>query len=331
MPNDPWYSCLPSCETLVPCGQGRHVVRWEAGQLRLTEHPDAEAELVLAALGGDKAGCVQLAEAWERHTRDLSVLAVGPRGPADEITVTWADVEAAAQAGSRGGPAMFRPGPGLRRPVRQLAVPPAAAASHSARQRQADEEMERAAERRNDMLSLLALGYGFGVRLAGQVAAAHAGAPEAGGPDAGGPDAGGPEAGGPEAGVRPALVAAITGRLALVAEEWLGIEPDQVAVSLHGGPGWGQTELTGRGTQRRLQVSLPASWLARVWACGLALTGGHLVVAVDRAGWPDARVLALRAPGNEPVRLDVHARPDGGGDGGKDGIGGPADAPHWEV
>ncbi len=308
MPNDPWYGCLPSCETLAPCGQGRHVVRWEAGQLRLPEHPDAGAELVLAALGGDKAGCVQLAEAWGRHTRDLSVLAVGPRGPADEITVSWEDVEAAAQTGARGGAAMFRPGPALRRPARQLAVPPAIAASHSARQRQADEEMERARERRNDMLSLLALGYGFQIRLAGQVAAAHAGAPEAGAP---------------EASVRPALVAAITGRLALVAEQWIGIDPDQVAVSLHPGPGWGQAELTGHGAQRRLQVSLPASWLARVWACGLALTGGHLVVAVDRAGWPDARVLALRAPGNEPVRLDVHAR--------EDGQDGPAGTPHWEV
>jgi len=154
------------------------------------------------------------------------------------------------------------------------------------------------------MLSLLALGYGFSVRLAGQVAAAHADSPDAG--------------------ARPALVAAITARLALVAEQWLGIDPDQVVGSWHDGPGWGRTELTGTGSGRRLLVSLPASWLARVWACGLALTGRHLVVAVDRAGWPDARVLALRAPGAEPVLLDVHARPDGGPDG-------TADAPHWEA
>jgi hypothetical protein len=299
-PNDPWYSCLPSCETQVPCGQGRHIVRWDAGQLRLPEHPDAEAELVLAALGGEKAGCVVLAEAWGRHTSDLSVLAVGPRGPADEIVVSWQDVEEAAQAGQRGGAAAFSSS--LRRP--RLAVPPAAAAGHSARQRQIQQEMERAAERRNDMLSLLALGHGFAVRLAGQVAAAHADSADAT--------------------ARPALVAAITGRLALVAEQWLGIDPDQVLVSLHHGPGWGRAELTGKERGRRLRVSLPASWLARVWACGLALTARHLVVAVDRAGWPDARVLALRAPGAEPVLLDVHARP-------QDGRDGPADAPHWEV
>jgi hypothetical protein len=283
----------------VPCGLGRHIVRWDAGQLQLPEHPDAEAELVLAALGGEKAGCVVLAEVWGRHTSDLSVLGIGQRGPADKIVVSWEDVEAAAQAGQHGGAV------GLRRPsLRRPAGPPAVAAGHSARQRQLQEEMDPGAERRNDMLSLLALGYGFSVRLAGQVAAAHVDPADAG--------------------ARPALIAAITGRLALIAEQWLGIDPDQVVVSLHDGPGWGRTELTGRAGGRRLRVSLPPSWLARVWACGLALTSGHLVVAVDRAGWPDARVLAVRAPGHEPVLLDVHARPHEGRDG-------PDDAPHWEV
>ena len=246
-----------------------------------------------------------LAEAWGRHASDLSVLAVGPRGPADKIVVSWEDVEAAAQAVQHGvaGFTGLRRSP-LRRPAGLPAGPPAATAGHSSRQRQIQQEMERVAERRNDMLSLLALGYGFSVRLAGQVAAAHAGPADAT--------------------ARSALVAAITGRLALVAEQWLGIDPDQVVVSLHDGPGWGRTELTGQAGGRRLLVSLPPSWLARVWACGLALTGRHLVVAVDRAGWPDARVQALRAPGAEPVLLDVHARPDDGRDG-------TADTPHWEV
>ena len=44
-----------------------------------------------------------------------------------------------------------------------------------------------------------------------------------------------------------------------------------------------------------------------MWAARLTLTGRHLVVAVQHAGWPDARVLALRAPGTEPTLLDVHA------------------------
>jgi hypothetical protein len=293
--NGPWFTCLPSCETQVPCGSGRHTVRWEAGSLLLPSHPDAEGELVLAALGGERARCIELAEAWGRHTDDLSMLAIGPRGPADEIAVGWEDVVTAAQVG-QGGP--LQPGP------RQLASPPGPTMARvAARRRQVQEDMLTAQRRRNDILSLLALGYGFQVRLIGQVAAAHAG-----------------PGGQPDERVRPALVAAIAGRLALVAEAWLGIDPDQVEVSLHHGPGWGSAELTGRGEDRRLRVSLPAGWLASVWACGLARVGRHLVVAVEQPGWPQARVLALRSPGAEPETLDVRAGP-----------GGPGDVPHWTV
>ena len=303
VPNGPWFTSLPSCETRVPCGAGRHTVRWEAGSLRLPSHPDAEGELVLAALGGEKARCVEVAEAWARHTDDLSVLAIGPRGPADEIAVDWDDVIAAAQdsPGRRpvGGPGLGgpqRPGPLASRPGPTMA-------RVAAKQRQLQEDALAAERRRNDILSLLALGYGFQVRLIGQVAATHA-VRLAGRP------------GGGEA-VRPALVAAIAGRLALVAEEWLGIDPDQVVVNLHHGSGWGSAELTGRGEDRRLRVSLPIGWLASVWACGLARVGRHLVVAVEQPGWPQARVLGLRAPGAQPEPLDVHAS--------------PGDVPHWEI
>ena len=368
VPNDPWFGCLPSCEAHVPCGQGRHIVRWEAGTLRLAGHADPEAELVLAALGGEKARCVELAEAWSRHTEDLSVLAIGPRGPADEIVVSWDDVDAAAQRGVRAGD---RPGP-VRGP-RQLASPsiPTAARAQT-RQQQDSRERERAARRRNDMLSLLALGYGFQVRLIGQVAQAYADRPDestqtetetveavtgvTGVTEVTGATGvtvvtvamgvtgvmgtmGVAEVTGAMGvtgvtgvtGITPALVAAIAGRLAPVAEEWLGIDPDQVVVSLHRGRGWGSVELTGQGEQLRLRASLPTGWLARVWAAGLALTGRHLVVAVERAGWPDARVLALRAPGTEPVPLDVHASQPGPVSGGRHVRPTAADAPHWEV
>jgi hypothetical protein len=294
--NGPWFTCLPGCETEVPCGPGRHTVGWEAGALRLSSHPDAEGELVLAALGGAKARCVELAEAWARHADDLSMLAIGPRGPADEITVGWDDVIAAAQAAQAPG----FPGGGLPRPgsMRLASQPGPTLARVAARQRQMQEEALAAQRRRNDILSLLALGYGFQVRLIGQVAATHA------------------ALGGGEQ-VRPALVAAITGRLAPVAEEWIGIDPDQVEVSLHSGRSWGSSELTGYGAARRLRVRLPAGWLASVWACGLARVGRYLIVAVPEPGWPTARVLGLRAPGGQPEPLDVHA--------------GPGDVPHWEI
>jgi len=310
---------------------------------------------VLAALGGEKARCIEVAEAWARHTDDLSVLAIGPRHPGDEIAVGWDDVIAAAQAGGPGAPV----GSGRMKPaaMRLASQPGPTMARMAARQRQAQEETLAAQRRRNDILSLLALGYGFQVRLIGQVAAAHAdrdggsaghggatplappgraghggatplappgraghgGATPLAPPGSAGHRGATPLA--PPAGqVRPALVAAIAGRLGPVAEEWLGIDPDQVTVSLHSARSWGASELTGYGADRRLRISLPAGWLASVWACGLARVGRHLIVGVEQPGWPTARVLGLRSPGAVPEPLDVHADPDG-----------PADVPHWEI
>jgi hypothetical protein len=328
MPNDDWFTCLSRCHVDVPCGSGRHVIRWEAGALRLDSHADPEAELVLAALGGEKARCVEVAEAWARHAADLTLLSVGPRD-LNGLTVSWDDVDEAAQAGlgvavGRGGilPAAG-PGPGpVRRPSAMLA---SAMVQASVRRTRLLQEHAEARQRRTDLLSLFALGPAFQVRLAGQVVAAHASRVDEPG----------------EQGIsrRSVLVSALEGRLALVAERWMGIDPGYVKASLHAGPGWGAAELTGRGEQRRLRVSLPADWLARVWASGLALVGRHLVVAVDRGGWPDARVLALPAPGAEPVLLDVHARPDPPArpDGKRpdeestDGGSPAGDGPHWEI
>ncbi|HEV3292168.1 MAG TPA: hypothetical protein VG123_24585, partial [Streptosporangiaceae bacterium] len=207
----------------------------------MASHPDAEGELVLAALGGEKARCIEVAEAWARHTDDLSVLAIGPRHAGDEIAVGWDDVIAAAQAGQAPSVTV---GSGRMKPaaMRLASQPGPTMARMAARQRQAQEETLAAQRRRNDILSLLALGYGFQVRLIGQVAAAHAGR-DGGSAGHGGTTPLAPPAraghGGttplaPPAGqVRPALVAAIAGRLGPVAEEWLGIDPDQVTVSLH--------------------------------------------------------------------------------------------------
>jgi len=317
MPNGAWYTCLSPCHVDVPCGSGRHVIRWEAGTLRLDSHADPEAERVLAALGGEKARCVEVAEAWDRHAADLTMLSVGPRSP-DDIAVRWEDVDAAGQDPTAGGGGFVfgsGPGPGaMRRPSTMLA---AAMARASARRAELLEEQAQARQRRIDLLSLFALGPAFQFRLAGQVAAAHAGRVDEPG----------------EQGIsrRSVLVSALEGRLALAGEQWLGLDPDYVKASLHRGPGWGAAELTGRGEQQRLRVSLPADWLARVWACGLALVGRHLVVAVDRAGWPDARVLALPAPGAEPVLLDVHDPRAGHPGGAADGESAAGDGSHWEI
>jgi hypothetical protein len=260
----------------VPCGQAEHALRWNAGELELTAHPDAEAERVLAALGGEKPECVRVAEIWDRHAGDLTVLQVGPRDAADELTINWEHVGKFSAPGSVRAPMPGAPRLG----PRALQVHQAAAA------RQFAEDRQTAAE----LMTLFALGPEFAFRLSGQVAAAHA------------------ERLDPSN--RPALTAALQGRLAPAAERWIGIDPDQVVVTLlpDGSPP-GRAERTGHGAARRLRVSLPADWLASVWACGLALAGRHLVVATVRPGWPDAEVLALPAPGQDPVPLTVQATP----------------------
>jgi len=279
--NDTWFRSLPSCQVQVPCGQGEHTLRWEAGGLELAAHPDAEAERVLAALGGDKALCVRVAEIWDRHADDLMVLQVGPRDAADRLTVDWEHIPKLEEFSAPG-----QSGWVATTPRRQ------AMAMHATRRYPPAAGQQFAKDRRTtaDLVTLLALGPAFSFRLSGQVAAAHAERLDPAN--------------------RPALIAAVQGRLAPAVERWTGIDPDQVTVALLSDPSTpGTAELTGHGAERRLLVMVPADWLASVWACGLAVVDRHLVVATVRPGWPDAAVLALPAPGKPPVPLTVHGTP----------------------
>ncbi|MGH3170549.1 MAG: hypothetical protein ACRDN0_32300 [Trebonia sp.] len=307
-----WYLSLPSAEAVVPCGNGSHTVRWEAGQLTLPGHPDAEAELVLGALGGDKPACVTLSQTWARHTDDLAVLTAGPRCLADRVTVTREQIEEqrkhwsviagnpmmrATATGTTGSVTVTR---GATPGVRAIAVARVSAGRPSGAMmtgRMGGEDFLKRAQQRFEVLELLTLGPAFQFRLSGAVAADWASAAHAG-----------------DRGKHlPVLTAALTGRLAPAAAEWLGIDPDDVAVTPHAGPGWGTLAVTGTaGTAGiadtgQLRASLALSWLSDVWACGLAVVDGHLVVGVEEPGYPRARVLALRAPGTDPVMFDVEA------------------------
>ena len=67
---------------------------------------------MLAALGGDRAECVAMLEAWGAHAADLDVLALGPRSPGDELAVTWELVdELRALSGPAARSVPMRPGP----------------------------------------------------------------------------------------------------------------------------------------------------------------------------------------------------------------------------
>ena len=84
--NAPWWAAFPPVTVTVSCAR-KHRLRWQDGKLAALDHPDAESELVLAALGGEHPECVRLLMAWNAHSADLDVLAFGPRSAADTITV----------------------------------------------------------------------------------------------------------------------------------------------------------------------------------------------------------------------------------------------------
>ena len=299
-----WYLSLPSAESSVPCAGGTHAVRWETGRLTLPAHPDADAELVLGALGGDKPACVSLAESWDRHAGDLAVLMAGPRSAADRVTVTWEQVGeqrahwfGAGQPGpgrvqGRGVSLAMPGGTHVARAVRMSTGRPLGrpAIPRPAVRGPGGDEFAQRAKQRFEVLELLALGPEFQFRLSGAVAAAWAAGERAG----------------ERVERRAELTAALTGRFAPVAAGWLGIDPDAVTITPHEGPGWGTLSVTGSGDGRRLTGALPVSWLADVWACGLAVADGHLVVEVTEPGYPRASVLALPEPDADPVPLEVN-------------------------
>jgi len=316
-----WWQALPALETWVPCGDDVHPVRWADGTLSLPAHPDPEAEAVLAALGGEQAACLEVAQAWHRHTSDLDWFAVGPRDPDDEIEVSW-DYVGQVRSAPLGG-WLTRPAPAGSRPmIRARATSglprrgpggwPGTAGQAGSASQAAEAERRRATQL--ETLILLALGPAFQLALSGTIAASWA--------------EGDAQAAKPTA-RWPVLEPVLAGRLAPAAATWLGLDPDRVDASLlERSPepaGWGALELTGTGADRWLRATLPVGWLATVWAPGLAVVAGHLVVAVEQAAWPDATVLAVPAPGRPPVRFGVRAVEGEAGT----GVGGPGHLTQW--
>jgi len=301
----PWWAAFGPADTTVRCGGASHRVEWAGGGLHAVEHPDAEGELVLAALGGASTPCLDLVRSWGRHSDDLSALAIGPRAPGDELTLTAAALAEIRSA--RVGPGWSGMSPGGTMALRRAAVTRAvtgvsgsssvfgrmpgggrAAGRPRSRPRMGfpgpgnDESLA-------ELLELLALGPAFQFRLCGAVADAWC-------------------AEGHQARSRravPALTAALAGRAAPAVGRWLGIDPGQVDAGLHTGEGWGEVRLAPAAGARRVHVRLPVSWLASVWAPGLAEVGGRMVVGVIDAAFPVARVLALATPAAAVAELTM--------------------------
>ena len=109
---DAWWSGLLPVDVLVDCSNEAHHLRWEAGALVAPDHEDPDGERALGALGADRAACIDVLDAWARHSDDLGVLTVSSRGVADPVQI---DVEGQ-------GPGMGRPlvRPGIRVPARAM-------------------------------------------------------------------------------------------------------------------------------------------------------------------------------------------------------------------
>jgi hypothetical protein len=291
----PWWAPLTDIEATVACDGGAHLLRWSNGDLLAVSHQDIDGELAFAALSGTMAECVAVTQAWRRHSDDLDVLALGPRSAEDQLAAAgewlgwlqplgplWKEaappVDLMAALGGPGPQQRSKSrGPSWSRPL-SLSVYSTTGTEEHAR------------VQRNELLSLFALGVGFQVRLSASVAAAWS-------------------PGGARAAERsraePALVAALTGRLAPEVERWLGIDADRVDAALYEGSGWGSVRFVRVDGLARVQVSLPLDWLARVWAPGLGVIGDYLVTEVLEATWPSARVRAVSRSGTRLATVAV--------------------------
>lgn len=256
-----WWSGITPVTAAMPCGSG-HQARWERGELRV-EGLDAEAEQVLAALGGTACRCVDLLRAWDGPVDPVEVVLLGPRTPTEPVTVDlgwlqqvhrerqatltlWAEHRARAVAASPGRGA----GEGPQGAGAMVATDPAA----------------RAWERRMRLLWLLALPGSLQRRLV--AAAAHTVERDWDQLD-------------PRD--RARVGSAVTGRLrdplrrALAAAGLSGVGPGELAVAVDveiGPPA--TTPHVGAvldGEAVRLTGQLGVDWLRAVWARDLATMG----------------------------------------------------------
>lgn len=81
-----WWDGLPAVDAGGPEGAADHRLRWEAGDLVLTAHPDPEADEAIGALGGERCACLDVLHAWRRSHHDGAILTVGSRHPGDTTT-----------------------------------------------------------------------------------------------------------------------------------------------------------------------------------------------------------------------------------------------------
>ncbi len=245
----PWWQGIAPAAARVSCDGREHELRWAAGQLRAPGHPDLAGEQILSALAGQRCACLDVLDAWAGHADDLRVLLMASRGPADPVRVTPEDAPPAAPVIGRGRAGMAR---------RRAAV---TAVLSGARSR----------EPADPLVALLALGGPMQARLTATVAAAwrerlrERAAPA---------DAAAARA------ARPALHAALYGRVVAILRAWTGQPGLPITLSMIPEAGPPALARDGEG----LTVQLPFGWLNDVWARGLGTCWDRFCLAAVPAG-----------------------------------------------
>src|ERR1700760_3606128 len=247
-----WWLVLDPAEIIVRCGGAGHRVRWEQGRLLACDHGDVEDERALAALGGERFACIELLDAWARHTDDLRALTRAPRDISDPVRSS----EWISSPGARGG---YIPVPAWE--VRGLPLPSEPRIGRFPVYPRSWDDSEA------ELIALLGVGGGIGERLIATVAATWAARLRDG-------------AG---TGAQPRLRAALHARVLTTLRSWLA-EPE-LTLSLHSVDDRAARSLRRAGG--RVRVELPFAWVSEVWAKGLQIVDDRFCLAAtpDAGGW----------------------------------------------
>jgi len=271
MTSDDFLSLIPTATADVDCGDERHRIQWSGGEITSLDHVDPDGERTLAALGATSNGCVDVLDAWKRREHELRVLTIASRGAADPLNPD--------RDGGGVGVATFGSRTAVRRAVGKRGRPSSvhgvflSSAMAQGMSRVGPPVVDPA----DDYTTLFSLGGGLPDRLAATVAWHWSQRIEAG--DTSPAD-------------QPALYAALAGRVWLAVRAWTGgtMECDVELIGPRDEPS--ATQQDGHWI-----LAVPFRWLLHVWAPGLAVTAGRLVL--DARFEAGTLVLTTLQPGTD--------------------------------
>lgn len=262
----PWWSGVGATAMSVHCGGSQHRLRWAHGQLLAADHPDADRERALVALGGERVACLELFDAFTAHSDDLDLLVLASRGPSDRLLgpepgegvrysggysrgSTHTAISYGSRPARRGGPVRSGRGWAMYRPLNSGSLPYPGFAPE-------DEGFGVAA--------LANLGGGLTDRLVATVMATWTERIR--------------DADDRVPAATPALHAALYGRV-LTTIRSMTSQPNPLDLVMVRADAPRSIILE----DGRIRCALPFSWLSDVWAKGLATAVGHLCLQVEAA------------------------------------------------